>query len=265
MATSKKANGSIALVPALTEFAWSGRTVYLAFDADSETNPRVKQALFRTFLALYRQSSKVRFVRWALSEGKGIDDYLHGKQLAGEEPARVLAKLLDAAQEVNSILVPEDLTMVQNELSFANLTGSRVSQISRMLADSAKVRASSLAQEVIDSAPDTTNKAFELADPEPWPHHVDSEELLGEIVDLLRRHVVMSEEQALAAALWVMVTYVEAHVDTLPILAITYRRSVVEKRPCFRCYGGSCESLSLRPLSPLRRYSALSKNGRQPF
>lgn len=221
MATRRGDNEHIELVSALKDFTWQGRTAYLAFDADSVTNPSVKQALFRTFLALYRQGSKVRFLRWPLSEGKGIDDYLHAKQLAGEEPAGVLAKLLDAAQEVNSILVPEDLTIVQNELSFANLTGSQVSQISRILSKPLKVKVSALEQDAIDSCAGSTNTAFELTDPEPWPHHVDGGELLGEIVELLRRHVVMSEEQAVAAALWIFLTYLEASVDVLPILAVT--------------------------------------------
>ena len=221
MATRRGDNEHIELVSALKEFTWQGRTAYLAFDADSVNNPSVKQALFRTFLALYKLGAKVRFLTWLLSEGKGIDDYLVGKQAAGKEPAGALTKLLDAAHEVNSILVPEELTMVQKELASANLTCSQVSQISQILSKALKVRASALEQDAIDSCAGSTNKAFELADPEPWPDPVNGADLLGEMVELLRRHLVMSEEQAVAVALWAMLTYVEAHVDTLPILAIT--------------------------------------------
>jgi hypothetical protein len=38
------------LVPPLRAFNWAGRTVHLAFDGDYETNPSVRQALFRTAL-----------------------------------------------------------------------------------------------------------------------------------------------------------------------------------------------------------------------
>jgi hypothetical protein len=221
MATQKGADGKISLVPTLAEFVWSGRTVYLAFDADSGTNPNVKQALFRTFLGFYSLGAKVRFLSWSFSEGKGIDDYLCNKQKAGEEPAKALAKLIDDAHEVNSMLFSEDLRMVTQELKIANLVRTQINQLTRMLADPLKVRASAIEEEIVAACSQTDTKAFDLPDPEPWPHTFEPGEMLNEIMELLRKHIVMSKGQALVTALWVALTYVGQHVDVLPILGVT--------------------------------------------
>lgn len=221
MATHKGSDENIELVPALALFEWSGRTVYLSFDADWKTNPDVKQALFRTFMTLYRQGAKVRFLKWLPSEGKGIDDYLHGKQAAKEAPVDALAKLLDDAEEVSSLLVPEDLAMVHNELANANLTHSQLSQITRIVSAPLQVRASALEQDFINNGAESTDNTFVLTDPEPWPGLADGAALLREILQLVRQYVVMSEAQAVAVALWTFLTYLEAHTEVLPILAIT--------------------------------------------
>lgn len=221
MATQKGADGSIELVPTLREFEWFGRLIYLAFDADWKANPRVRQALFRTFLVLYRHGATVRFLSWPLSEGKGIDDYLCCKEKAGEEPAKALARLIGDAHEVNLMLFPEDLKMVMEELKIANLVRTQINQLARILADPLKVRASAIEEEVVAACSQTDIKAFHLPDPEPWPHAFEPSEMLNEIMELLRKHVVMSKSQALATALWVALTYVEQHVDVLPILGVT--------------------------------------------
>jgi hypothetical protein len=221
MATKKGADGSIELVPDLKQFKWFGRQVYLAFDADWTTNPSVRQALFRTFLALYRQAAKVRFVSWPISQGKGIDDYLHAKTETGEPAVKGLAAIIEAAGEIGQLVEPEDLTVLQSELKLANLSGAQRSQISRILAEPLKVRASALEADAAREETETVARTFTLADPEPWPEPVDGAELVREIVKLTRRYIVISEAEATAAALWVLLTFLDTHVDTLPILAIT--------------------------------------------
>ena len=47
-------------------------------------------------------------------------------------------------------------------------------------------------------------RALSLPACEPWPEAVDGQALLAELVDQVRRHVVLSEHQAIAVALWVM-------------------------------------------------------------
>jgi hypothetical protein len=221
MATKKGTDESIELVPALREFKWSGRQVYLAFDADWTTNPQVRQALFRTFFALYRQGAKVWFLSWLPNEGKGIDDYLHAKTQNGDTPSSVLATTIEAACRIEKLVEPEDLTMLQSELINAKLTYAQRSQVFKILSGPLKVRVSALEEDAVREETETVARTFTLADPEPWPDPVNGVELVGEIIGLLRCHVVMSEAEATAAALWVVLTYLDPFVDVLPILAVT--------------------------------------------
>jgi Protein of unknown function (DUF3631)/Domain of unknown function (DUF3854) len=219
MATRKRADGNVELISALRQFEWSGRGVYLAFDADFRTNPTVRQALVRTFLSLYKQGAKARLLSWASNQGKGIDDYLCSKGESGSVGA--LSKLIEGACEIGKLIEPEDLTIIQNELAIANLSRAQLSQLSRILASPLKVKRSALEEDAAHEELETVGRAFTLTDPEPWPEPVEGIELIGETIEFLRRYVVMSEAEATAVALWISLTYLEQHVDTLPILAVT--------------------------------------------
>jgi putative DNA primase/helicase len=57
---------------------------------------------------------------------------------------------------------------------------------------------------------------------EPWPDPVDDDSLLRDIIMRLRRHVVCSHDDALAIALWIMLSWVHDEVAThSPMLVIT--------------------------------------------
>jgi hypothetical protein len=57
---------------------------------------------------------------------------------------------------------------------------------------------------------------------EPWPDPVDGDSLIPDIIRKIRKHVVMSHENALAIALWIMLAWVHEEVAThSPILDIT--------------------------------------------
>ena len=56
---------------------------------------------------------------------------------------------------------------------------------------------------------------------EPWPGPVDSDSLLRDIIARLRRHIVISEDDGLAIALWIMLAWVHDEVAThSPILNV---------------------------------------------
>jgi DNA primase len=77
MATEKvNESGAIGLRSVLQLFAFTGRTVYIAFDADFESNPRVRQALIRTAFLLSKAGAAVKIPTWPITSGKGLDDYL---------------------------------------------------------------------------------------------------------------------------------------------------------------------------------------------
>jgi hypothetical protein len=63
---------------------------------------------------------------------------------------------------------------------------------------------------------------FEWWAVEPWPEPVDGDPLIRTLVERVRRHVVMGPEQALAVALWIMMTWVhEQAAIHSPILMVT--------------------------------------------
>jgi putative DNA primase/helicase len=65
-----------------------------------------------------------------------------------------------------------------------------------------------------------SGRPLNLNEPEPWPDPVDGAALLDEIAKLIRRFVVASDSIYIAAALWVLFTYVIDAFDLNPILAI---------------------------------------------
>lgn len=63
----------------LQAFTWTGRNVYVAFDADFRTNPQVRLAMFELAFRLENHGAVVKIVTWNSEDGKGIDDYVIGK------------------------------------------------------------------------------------------------------------------------------------------------------------------------------------------
>ncbi len=64
-------------------------------------------------------------------------------------------------------------------------------------------------------------RELELPEPSPWPEPVDGADVLEDVVDTLRRFVVMAGEQGVAEALWIVHTFLMSQIDISPILAIT--------------------------------------------
>ena len=64
-------------------------------------------------------------------------------------------------------------------------------------------------------------RLLSLPEPEPWHERVDGVDVLREVSDAIRQHVVMSDLYADATALWVVHTYLLDVVDITPRLAIT--------------------------------------------
>jgi putative DNA primase/helicase len=88
-------------------------------------------------------------------------------------------------------------------------------------------KASTLEAEVRKSRGDGWNaidngqgKAFEFTDVEPWPESVNGADLLNELADIIKRYVVLPDEAAEAAALWVVHTYAYDLGRITPVLAI---------------------------------------------
>lgn len=59
-----------------------------------------------------------------------------------------------------------------------------------------------------------------FVDVEPYPESVDPTQLLNDLFEIIRQHVVLSDDQACAAVLWVALTYFVDAVDYSPLLII---------------------------------------------
>jgi putative DNA primase/helicase len=118
----------------------------------------------------------------------------------------------------------EDLTTRFWEL--AALSGVEYDRIRVQEADRLGIRVRTLDEEVDKFREDSglsfrAGRGLELLSPEPWPYPVDGEGLLHDLSDAIRQHVVMSDEAADTAALWVVHTYLLDCFSISPRLAIT--------------------------------------------
>jgi putative DNA primase/helicase len=75
-------------------------------------------------------------------------------------------------------------------------------------------------------------RSLVLEDPDPFPDPVPGEEVLTELAAAIRRHVILSEAQADAAALWVAGTWVGDLSFHAPRLAITSAEKGCGKTTC---------------------------------
>jgi Protein of unknown function (DUF3631)/Domain of unknown function (DUF3854) len=213
--------GSTALHLAFNEFAFSGRKVYIAFDADFRTNPSVRQALIRAAILLHKQGAEVKILTWPLSSGKGLDDYLVNTANDSRANTEVLEALYEKTSNLCDVVEPCDLHTIQLEITRAQLSGSALSQIGRALAKMLGIRPSAIEEDCKPAAASVNDRAIIISDPEPWSDEVDGAKLLSDICSVVRTYVSLTENEAITVALWVMLTHVEAYVDTLPILGIT--------------------------------------------
>src|SRR5205085_344195 len=56
---------------------------------------------------------------------------------------------------------------------------------------------------------------------EPWPDPVSGDELLGELCDVVRRHIVMPEEHVRVLALWILFAHTHDAWQHSPFLVLS--------------------------------------------
>lgn len=89
---------NIGLWADLEGFRWTGRTVYIGFDADLWVNPMVRHALYELSFILYAQGAVLRFPMW--QEAKGIDDFLCFQ----DDPEKALIEIEKGAKDLEGLL-----------------------------------------------------------------------------------------------------------------------------------------------------------------
>lgn len=68
---------------------------------------------------------------------------------------------------------------------------------------------------------ETTDGQLPFAEIKPYPDAVDPGDVLDEVVNIIQRHVVMAREQAIAAALWIAMTWFIGVIQIAPLALIT--------------------------------------------
>ena len=191
------------LVPVLHDgFQWRGRKVDLMFDGDHATNPSVHQALIRTMIVFHGYGAEAAVVRWSITDGKGIDDYLAGKRGGSIELSKIFAVMREGAVPLPGILKLNDLELVELELVRSQLKSASLEQLCRIAAKPLGVRASTLLEGVLEERARRASKTERLV-PNVVPRSLP--EVLNAIIEVLNRYVVffLPEEQPIVIALWI--------------------------------------------------------------
>lgn len=153
-----------------------------------------------------------------LPEKGDVSDWLEAGNTVDE-----LRDLIEAAPEASEVLAqwdadvgPEnggDPDLDDNVIQLASLRPTEYDRVRKEEAKRLSIRASTLDKEVerarAEMRPEdekggaARGSPLDLGDVEPWPEPVDGAELLATISSTIRQYVVLSSEQADAAALWI--------------------------------------------------------------
>ena len=97
-------------------------------------------------------------------------------------------------------------------LRLAELTNLQYEKVREEEAEKMGVRVSVLDKEVsklrVGDQKEAHGRSVELYEPEPWGQPVDGAKVLTEAYDVIMRHMVMREEDAMACALWAAHTFI---------------------------------------------------------
>lgn len=232
-------------IPDLDLIKWEGRRVNIVFDSNVSSNEDVARARRGLAKELERRGAKVFLVEIPPEPGvNGVDDLLH---LWG--PEKVL-RLFEAASPV----YPRNQkpAEIMNSCGFDKLKEGDTAGLEaclRALADCGKtldpIARVTLREAVtkrlkklkfgspgktVDAALPTAKKEADnhgqgstiiLADPELWPEPVDVAQLLEELVESVKRYVILPAAAAKGIACWILHAHAHDCADISPILALT--------------------------------------------
>jgi Protein of unknown function (DUF3631)/Domain of unknown function (DUF3854) len=207
-----------------SEFRLGLRKVYLLFDADIASNTEVRRALIRLSLLLWAEGAEVyQMTRWDAAQGTGIDDFLCTCAKEGQSASDALGLLMTDATPFMDTIKPTkvDLDSVLTELVKVQLGEAHQCQLCKEFAKRLNIPAAVLRKHVQEKVEDTAHAVQFDGALEPWTELVQTNELLSNLVVVLQRHIVMSDECMTTVALWILLSYITDSVAVLPILGIT--------------------------------------------
>jgi putative DNA primase/helicase len=181
----------------------------------------VRTASIRLFLLLYQARAEVfQLTSWDINDGKGLDDFLvHAVKADPQSTTEgVLAMLIaDASPFLDKVTKNGvDTHAVETELGKVLLSDFYRDQLCHEFASQLGVKV-----DLLRAIGKQTKNSVIFADaPEPWPSPVDGEILFHDISALIRRHVVLDNNDLVTVTLWIVLTYLPEVVDCLAILGI---------------------------------------------
>ena len=125
---------------------------------------------------------------------------------------RVREEMINIEVAIAADLSPAGYEVVRETI--AERVGVRCSVLDRLVAEARRAKG-------CDADTGGQGRRLEIPDVEPWTKKVDGAALLDEIDEAIRRHVVLDEAAAEAAALWVIHTHAIDAAYVSPRLAIT--------------------------------------------
>jgi putative DNA primase/helicase len=223
----------------LDRVVWTGRDCVILFDANVATNASVQAARRALADDLVGRGARVRLGALPAENGvNGPDDHI------GKHGDAAVFALLDAAtparrpqdMPIADLLKAHSLTLDAVTNSTTDQLGARLralaldltgaDRLRRALVMSELKKTCKLSASVVNAALNvgddeadatTTTTSITLSDDEPSAEPVNGARLLDETAALIRRHVVLTEAQAIAVALWIGASYV---IDALWLMAI---------------------------------------------
>ena len=145
----------------LEEFAWKGRTVYLAFDADLWTNPYVRMALYELAVKLHLRGALVHFLTWPPEEGKGIDDYLVYHEKRGVNAEITLAHLERNAKHLVEFVPYEHIEDIVRALAISGYKSLEAKHLIDVLANKINLKTSILREAIKEKHAEIARKTLQ--------------------------------------------------------------------------------------------------------
>lgn len=147
---------------------------------------------------------------------KGIDD-----KLAGEtDPEKVLEEIEKNSISLLEFLNPDHRTEIIRGI---NLVSDVIDKemLTKAFAKKLKISPKLIRQAIgeEDKSINGQGRAITFSEIEEWPHRVDADELLTNIMDEIKKYVVLHNYDAIATALFVLFTYLFQSSTCCPILA----------------------------------------------
>jgi hypothetical protein len=214
------------LVHELTDWRLRTRRIYFAFDLDQAANYRVRHAVIRGWILLTVLGAEVYQLSWE-KQDKGIDDHLARRCGVNQgEQREVLSCLIAEARPFLDVLVKGpggDASLVRQELHKVRMDEADRDAFAGAVARPLRVTKKTLLSRLYDGKAQPERRSIIFQDPQPWETLVVGNELLGEVVGLINKHILLSSDDAITVALWVFFTYLvnEPYVQVSPYLVLS--------------------------------------------